>query len=102
MEQTYNSFKPSYDNKVLKISHISKAADEIVTYIDDRRLGNTNSLKTRFEKFNNLCMGGIEPNTIYTIAGISGSGSSFIAVYMRNHIDYNWAKSVKTGTSIPR
>ena len=25
-----------------------------------------------------------------------------IAVYMRNHIDYNWAKSVKTGTSIPR
>ena len=90
MEQTYNSFKPSYDNKVLKISHISKAADEIVTYIDNRRLGNTNSLKTRFEKFNNLCMGGIEPNTIYTIAGISGSGkSSFCNMLETDIIDLN-------------
>ncbi|MFA5396505.1 MAG: hypothetical protein WC346_10905 [Methanogenium sp.] len=64
MEQT------SY--KVLNYRHISEAADEIVKYIDDRRSGVIDSLKTRWKKFNRQCMGGIEPNTIYTIAGISG------------------------------
>jgi replicative DNA helicase len=34
------------------------------------------SLKTKWEKFNNQAMGGIEPNSIYTFAGISGSGKS--------------------------
>ena len=95
MEQTYNNLKPSYDNKVLKISHISKAADEIVHYIDDRRLGQTKSLKTRFEKFNDLCMGGIEPNAIYTIGGISGSGkSSFCNMLETDIIDLNPTEEV--------
>ena len=61
MEQTsYNtlSYKP-----------ISDATDEIISYIDDRRKGHIESLRTRWKKFNRLCMGGIEPNTIYTIAG---------------------------------
>jgi len=31
---------------------------------------------TRWSKFNRQCMGGIEPNAIYTIAGISGCGKS--------------------------
>jgi replicative DNA helicase len=53
---------------MLPYIHISQAADDIVKY--------TNSLKTKWDKFNNTCMGGIEPNAIYTFAGISGSGKS--------------------------
>lgn len=72
MEQNWNS-------NVLKIQHIREPAKAIVQYIDDRRKGNTKSLKTRWLKFNRQCMGGIEPNVIYTIAGISGSGKSSFA-----------------------
>jgi replicative DNA helicase len=56
--------------------HIADAADEIISYMDKRRSGKIKSLKTKWEKFNNTCMGGIEPNSIYTFAGISGSGKS--------------------------
>lgn len=74
----------------LPIKHISKAADEIVEYIQKRRKGETTSLKTRWEKFNNLCMGGIEPNAIYTVGGISGSGkSSFISTLIVDLFDLN-------------
>lgn len=61
---------------VLPHIHISNATDEILSYMDKRRSGTIKSLKTRWEKFNNQCMGGIEPNSIYTFAGISGSGKS--------------------------
>lgn len=57
--------------------HISTAADEILSYIDQRRVGHIKSLKTKWEKFNNQCMGGIEPNSIYTFAGISGKKCNF-------------------------
>lgn len=63
----------------LKFRHISSATNEIIEYIKERRTGNTISLRTRWQKFNDLCMGGIEPQTIYTIAGISGSGKSSFA-----------------------
>ena len=56
----------------LRYYHISRAATEIVEYIKDRYKGVSESLKTKWGKFNKLCMGGIEPNTIYTIAGVSG------------------------------
>jgi replicative DNA helicase len=61
---------------MLSYIHISQAADEIISYIKNRHLGTVKSLKTKWDKFNNLCMGGIEPNAIYTFAGISGSGKS--------------------------
>lgn len=61
---------------MLSYIHISQAADDIISYIKNRHLGTVKSLKTKWEKFNNLCMGGIEPNAIYTFAGISGSGKS--------------------------
>jgi replicative DNA helicase len=61
---------------MLSFIHISQAADDIIKYIKNRHLGTTKSLKTRWDKFNNTCMGGIEPNAIYTFAGISGSGKS--------------------------
>lgn len=66
-------------NKVLEIRHISEAANEILDYINHRRKGIIKSLKTRWPKFNRQCMGGIEPNVIYSICGISGSGKSSFA-----------------------
>lgn len=58
-----------WNSKVLSYRHISEATTEILDYIKNRKIGIVHSLKTRWEKFNRLCMGGIEPNTIYTIAG---------------------------------
>lgn len=54
---------------------MSVVAQEAINYIEGRRKHDIISLKTRWEKFNKQCMGGIEPNTVYTIAGISGSGN---------------------------
>jgi replicative DNA helicase len=59
-----------------QFKHISEATDEILIYINNRRCGIVKSLKTRWNKFNSQCNGGIEPNVIMTIAGISGSGKS--------------------------
>lgn len=72
MEITLNS-TPSNS---LTFKHISVASDEILHYIDNRRKGIVKSLKTRWDKFNTTCNGGIEPNSIYVVAGISGSGKS--------------------------
>lgn len=66
MEQTYSKTYP------LLYKNISSPVGEISDYIDKRRKRRLKSLQTRWFKFNQLCMGGIEPNTIYTIAGISG------------------------------
>ena len=65
MEQTLSKIRP-----------ISVVAQEAINYIAGRRDHNIVSLKTRWEKLNKQCMGGIEPNTIYTFAGISGTGKS--------------------------
>lgn len=81
-----------YCNK-LNYKSISEATKEILHYIDNRRKGASESLATRWAKFNNQCMGGIEPNTIYTIAGISGSGkSSFINSLESDLFDLNPTK----------
>ena len=63
-------------NNSLTFKHISVASGEILQYIDNRRKGIDKSLKTRWDKFNNTCNGGIEVNAIYTLGGISGSGKS--------------------------
>lgn len=65
MEQNLSNIRP-----------ISVVAQEAINYIEGRREHNIVSLKTRWEKLNRQCMGGIEPNTIYTFAGISGTGKS--------------------------
>ena len=70
-------------------------AQEAINYIDGRRSHNIVSLKTRWKKFNAQCMGGIEPNTVYTIAGISGSGkSSFANLVQTDLIDLNPTEDV--------
>lgn len=61
------------------IRPMSVVAQEAINYISGRRDHSITSLKTRWAKFNKQCMGGIEPNTVYTIAGISGAGKSTFA-----------------------
>lgn len=77
-------------SNILKIQPISIATTEAVNYIRDRKLHKIQSLKTRWDKFNRQCMGGIEPNTIYTIVGISGAGkSAFVNTLESDLIDLN-------------
>lgn len=72
------------------IRPMSVVASEAVRYIAGRRNNEIVSLKTRWSKFNKQCMGGIEPNTVLTIAGISGSGkSSFANLITTDVIDLN-------------
>jgi len=63
----------------LEYVHIGQPTQEILEYIDGRRRGTINSLKTRWHKFNRLCMGGLEQGSLITIAGVSGSGKSAMA-----------------------
>ena len=72
-------------NKSLTYKHISHSTDEIISYIDNRRKGIVKSLRTRWDKFNKVCMGGIEPNVIISIAGISGSGS---IIFLNTHVTF--------------
>lgn len=76
MEQNYSN---------LKIRPISVVTDEAVNYITARKNHDINSLATRWKKLNMCCMGGIEPNCVYTIAGISGSGSKSFASCNQTH-----------------
>ena len=72
------------------IRPMSVVTNEAVRYIAGRRNNEIVSLKTRWSKFNKQCMGGIEPNTVLTIAGISGSGkSSFANLITTDVIDLN-------------
>lgn len=71
MEQNLNNID-LFKVKPLKYRHIEMPTREILRYINDRRNGINRSLKTRWGKFNDACNGGIEQNTLYTIAGISG------------------------------
>ena len=74
---------------------MSQVVQESVNYIAGRREHNIVSLKTRWGKFNRQCMGGIEPNTVYTIAGISGSGkSSFVNSMTTDIIDLNPSEDI--------
>ena len=76
--------------KTLPFKTIGEATEEAVSYIEKRKNHEIDSLCTRWPKFNNLCMGGIEPNAIYTISGISGGGkSSFVNTLETDLIDLN-------------
>lgn len=79
----------------ITLKHISTVTDEAVEYIKQRKDHSIISLRTRWNKFNDQCMGGIEPNTIYTIVGISGSGkSSFVNMLQNDLIDLNEGQDV--------
>lgn len=77
-------------SNILPHRKISEATEEIVDYIDNRRRGIIKSLSTKWKKYNRMCGGGIEPNVIITIAGISGSGkSAFVNSLETDLFDYN-------------
>lgn len=79
----------------LGIKTIGQATSEAVAYIKARKEHSIESLKTRWSKLNKCCMGGIEPNTIYTITGISGAGKSSVANTIETDlIDLNPEKDV--------
>lgn len=63
----------------LPFKTISEVTEESLTYIKNRKDKTIVPLKTRWNKFNKVCCGGIEPNMIVTIAGGSGSGKSAFA-----------------------
>lgn len=69
-----------------KVRSMAQVAQEAINYISGRREHSIASLKTRWNKFNKQCMGGIEPNIVMTIAGISGSGKSSIANLIQTDI----------------
>ena len=72
------------------IRPMSEVTKEAVTYIAGRRDHNIVSLKTRWKKLNGQCMGGVEPNTVVTVAGISGSGKSAMCNLLQSDlIDLN-------------
>lgn len=87
MEQ--NSYKP------LLFKHISEATKEAISYIKARKEHQIEPLKSRWNKFNYICGGGIEPGCVYTIAGASGTGkSSFVNTLETDLINLNPNKEV--------
>lgn len=70
----------------LNVRPMSVVAQEAINYIAGRREHSIVSLKTRWKKLNKQCMGGIEPNTIYTFAGVSGTGKSSMANLIQTDI----------------
>ena len=77
-----NSVKPVIGKSIAEVSK------ETISYINARRKHEIISLKTRWNKFNDVCF--IEPNMIYTIAGTSGTGkSAFVNTITNDLIDLN-------------
>lgn len=75
--------------KILPFESISQVANKSINYIKAKKNHSIVSLKTRWDKFNKAT-GGIEPNMIFTIAGISGSGKSSVAnMLVMDLIDLN-------------
>jgi len=75
--------------ETLSFKPISTVAKESLQYIKNRKEKKVVSLKSRWNKFNRAT-GGIEPNMIFTIAGISGAGkSAFVNSLVFDLIDLN-------------
>lgn len=77
----------NYDNIPI-FKHISEVTEDTKEYIRKRQTREIEPLKTRWNKFNDMCS--IEPGNVYTIAGISGTGkSSFINTLQLDLIELN-------------
>lgn len=59
--------------------HISSAYDEALDYMDKRRTGEIQSIRTPWERFNNSLMGGIDWNTINVIAARPAAGKTLMS-----------------------
>lgn len=58
--------------------HISEIHKEAIQYMEDRRDGNVQSIKTPWKKFNDAGIGGLEWGSITTIAARPGGGKTLI------------------------
>jgi replicative DNA helicase len=58
--------------------HISEAYDQAITYAERRRSGDIKSIRTPWQKFNEVSMDGLEWNSLTVIAGRPGSGKTLI------------------------
>lgn len=74
--------------KTLPYKTISEVTDESLRYIKARKDKTIVPLKARWEKFNNVCCGGLEPNMIVTIAGSSGSGCFIFTNFLTKYNTY--------------
>lgn len=80
--------------ETLSFKPISAVAKESLNYIQNRKEKKVVSLKSRWKKFN-WATGGIEPNMIFTIAGISGAGkSAFVNSLVFDLIDLNPSQDI--------
>lgn len=80
MEQLYDNL-PTF-------KHISQVTEETKEYIIKRLNHEIEPLKTRWNKFNEMCS--IEPGMVITIAGISGTGkSAFVNMIETDLIELN-------------
>jgi replicative DNA helicase len=64
--------------KELGFIHISEAYDQAINYVKKRRSGEIKSIKTPWQKFNEVSMNGLEWNSLTVIAGRPGSGKTLI------------------------
>lgn len=93
MEQT--SFNQETLVNPMLVRSISEVGKETLDYIRKRKDKTIVPLKTRWEKFNRVCCGGIEPNMILTIAGTSGTGKSAFANTLESDlIDLNPSQEI--------
>lgn len=83
---------PKIFSNALQVHHISKGVERTKKYIEERKAGVVNPLKTFSNKLNNILEGGVEWQRILTIAGLSGSGKSIALEqlkrsFLENHKD---------------
>jgi replicative DNA helicase len=75
-----------YNANSVQVKHISEVTNDLIRFVERRREGVERSLKTRWDKLNKLTMGGFEPNSVTTIAGMSGSGKSALGLMLETDI----------------
>ena len=73
----------------------SKAVEDCLRYMEKRMNGEIPLFKTCYDNINKALGGSIEPNTIMTIGGMSGSGKSTISKRMIYSITENLQKEGK-------
>lgn len=72
-------YKEYVEPKVLKIKSQSEVAKELMKNVRDKSKGLIPTFKTEYPGLNNILDGGIETNSIVTIAGSPGAGKSTVA-----------------------
>lgn len=76
--------------KILAKKSSATVSNENQRYVDMRRKGLIKSLETKFPRFDNYLMGGIELDTILCISALSGAGKSTLSKCLRDSI---WEKN---------